>query len=295
MGQKVNAFGYRLQIFPEYKSIWFENNLNTYSTLMRHDISISTYIYNILKKQNIICTNIQKICYNNTLYLFVHYCNTKKTKVPLSYNINQLDKNINYYINYLTQRIYIKYKVNCIILLKELDQDHFSSNYISELLKFEYENKKMINLKEAVKSIVVNTDALEKENKNIFYLKNNSNKIKLDQLYTQLCNLNTVQETRHIEKMPAFDISYIRNYINILQNTCNIQLPHAAVPRYKKIIGIKVETSGRINGAEMAKKDKLIIGSIPFQELKTKIEYSCAAAITMYGLIGIKVWIARSN
>ena len=57
--------------------------------------------------------------------------------------------------------------------------------------------------------------------------------------------------------------------------------------------GIKVQVSGRLNGAEMARKEMFKEGRTPLHTLRADIDYCQTAALTKVGLIGIKVWICR--
>ena len=55
--------------------------------------------------------------------------------------------------------------------------------------------------------------------------------------------------------------------------------------------GIRVSCSGRLNGAEMSRTEMYKEGKVPLQTLRADIDYGFAEALTMYGLIGVKVWI----
>src|SRR5262245_56084086 len=55
--------------------------------------------------------------------------------------------------------------------------------------------------------------------------------------------------------------------------------------------GIKVVVSGRLGGAEIARVEKQIRGSIPLSTLRADIDYGTATAKTTYGTIGVKCWI----
>lgn len=55
--------------------------------------------------------------------------------------------------------------------------------------------------------------------------------------------------------------------------------------------GIKVQTKGRLNGAEMARKEWYREGRIPLHTLRAKIDYAYRKAQTTTGVIGIKVWV----
>ncbi|MBN2884416.1 30S ribosomal protein S3 [Patescibacteria group bacterium] len=60
-------------------------------------------------------------------------------------------------------------------------------------------------------------------------------------------------------------------------------------------LGVKVEISGRLNGAEIARTEKLVSGKVPLQTLRADIDYARGAAATTYGTIGVKVWIYKGE
>ena len=59
--------------------------------------------------------------------------------------------------------------------------------------------------------------------------------------------------------------------------------------------GIKVMLSGRLNGAEMARSEQYKDGRIPLHTFRADIDYHIAEALTVYGKIGVKVWIMRGE
>lgn len=59
--------------------------------------------------------------------------------------------------------------------------------------------------------------------------------------------------------------------------------------------GIRVEVAGRLNGAEMSRREKVILGSVPLHTLRADIDYNLAKAKTPAGIIGVKVWIYRGE
>lgn len=58
--------------------------------------------------------------------------------------------------------------------------------------------------------------------------------------------------------------------------------------------GIKIQISGRLNGAEIARIEWAREGRVPLQTIKAKIDYCHYPAQTIYGVLGIKVWIFQS-
>ena len=59
--------------------------------------------------------------------------------------------------------------------------------------------------------------------------------------------------------------------------------------------GVRIQMSGRLGGAEMARTESGMLGSIPLSTLRAKIEYGFAEAKTAQGHIGIKVWINNGD
>lgn len=57
--------------------------------------------------------------------------------------------------------------------------------------------------------------------------------------------------------------------------------------------GVKIAVSGRLNGAEMARREVVAQGSIPLHTLRADIDYATALAKTTFGVIGVKVWIYK--
>ena len=59
--------------------------------------------------------------------------------------------------------------------------------------------------------------------------------------------------------------------------------------------GIKIVCSGRLGGAEMARKEEYKEGRIPLHTLRADIDYARFTAHTTYGCIGVKVWICNGE
>ena len=59
--------------------------------------------------------------------------------------------------------------------------------------------------------------------------------------------------------------------------------------------GIKVRISGRLNGAEMARSEEFKDGRTPLHTFRADIDYALQEALTVYGKIGIKVWICKGE
>jgi|SRR5665213_1522943 len=59
--------------------------------------------------------------------------------------------------------------------------------------------------------------------------------------------------------------------------------------------GVRVQVSGRLNGAEMSRREKEIAGSVPLHTIRADIDYAQVNAKTVAGIIGVKVWIYRGE
>ena len=59
--------------------------------------------------------------------------------------------------------------------------------------------------------------------------------------------------------------------------------------------GIKIQVSGRLGGAEIARTEQYHEGTIPLQTLRADIDYGFAEANTTYGRIGVKTWLYRGE
>nr|YP_009019609.1 30S ribosomal protein S3 [Gracilaria salicornia]AHH24577.1 30S ribosomal protein S3 [Gracilaria salicornia]UAD87651.1 ribosomal protein S3 [Gracilaria salicornia] len=59
--------------------------------------------------------------------------------------------------------------------------------------------------------------------------------------------------------------------------------------------GIKIQVSGRLNGAEIARSEWIREGRVPLQTLRAHIDYSYKTAQTIYGILGVKVWLFKGE
>ena len=59
--------------------------------------------------------------------------------------------------------------------------------------------------------------------------------------------------------------------------------------------GIRIEVAGRLNGAEMSRREKEVAGSVPLHTIRADIDYANVGAQTAAGIIGVKVWIHKGE
>jgi len=63
----------------------------------------------------------------------------------------------------------------------------------------------------------------------------------------------------------------------------------------QNVNGIKIQVSGRLNGAEIARSEWIREGRVPLQTLRADIDYATREAHTIYGVLGIKVWLFKNE
>lgn len=91
----------------------------------------------------------------------------------------------------------------------------------------------------------------------------------------------------------------------VAQNVANQLIRRVAFRRVMKDVigramrmgaeGIKVQLSGRLGGAEIARTEWTREGRVPLHTLRANIDYATAEALTTYGIIGVKCWIFRGE
>jgi len=59
--------------------------------------------------------------------------------------------------------------------------------------------------------------------------------------------------------------------------------------------GIRIACAGRLGGAEMARRERYLVGRVPLHTLRADIDYATAISYTTYGVIGVKVWISKGE
>jgi small subunit ribosomal protein S3 len=68
-----------------------------------------------------------------------------------------------------------------------------------------------------------------------------------------------------------------------------------SVMQNKEVEGVKIKLSGRLDGAEIARREWLAKGKLPLQTLRANIDYGEGTAFCTYGTVGIKVWIYKGE
>lgn len=121
--------------------------------------------------------------------------------------------------------------------------------------------------------------------------------------YKQADNQNkqSVQLSIHVTKLanPNAEASFIADFL-VEQLEKRVPFRKAlrqAIQRSQRaqVKGIKIQISGRLNGAEIARTEWTRKGRVPLQTLRADIDYSYQTAKTIYGLLGIKIWVFKEE
>lgn len=111
----------------------------------------------------------------------------------------------------------------------------------------------------------------------------------------------SVQLSIHLTKLanPNAEASFIADFL-VEQLEKRIAFRRAlrqAIQRSQRarVKGIKIQISGRLNGAEIARTEWTRKGRVPLQTLRADIDYSYKTAKTIYGLLGIKIWVFKEE
>jgi small subunit ribosomal protein S3 len=78
------------------------------------------------------------------------------------------------------------------------------------------------------------------------------------------------------------------NFRRVIKNTAQNVMAAGAK-------GVRIQVAGRLNNAEMARREKVIEGSVPLHTLRADVDFHTARAQTPAGIIGVKVWIYKGE
>lgn len=114
----------------------------------------------------------------------------------------------------------------------------------------------------------------------------------LEELIDRKISLNVVEiknpdvDAQYVAESIAEQLKKRGSFRRVMKMKCDATMQAGAK-------GVRIICSGRLGGAEMARKETQIRGSIPLQTLQANVDYGLATAKTTYGTIGVKVWIYR--
>nr|AYC64315.1 ribosomal protein S3 [Pseudochlorodesmis sp. HV01306a] len=251
MGQKVHPIGFRLGITQTHLSNWFAQKTN-----------YSKYLF----EDNFLRQTLQK-----------RYNQAGLEKIQILRKIE----------NHLEVRIFAE-KPDILIGNNGKDLTRFKQE-IQQILE-EYRKSKFFQTNFILPQELNEMQDNKKASKQ---LKKQLNKIKITLHILGGSSKSASALADFLIEMLEKRASY-RFALNFLLKKKFQQKPHGTTPYGTKETtnaGIKIQISGRLNGAEIARREWIREGRLPLQTLQANIDYSFKKAYTIYGVLGVKVWI----
>jgi ribosomal protein S3 len=269
VGQKTHPKGFRLVTTQKHLSNWYTNKFN-YPSLIEEDYFVRTKINDFFQEN----LSIAKVEINRIIQ-------EENKKEYININIHALFPRAKEMSRKIT-----KYFANSKIdTVEKKDSSLFSKEEkeIKELIASKNINL-LTNSKENLKSFTS------------FLLKRSvKNFIRFLQLKTKKNYFLTIKFIKNPFEDPVLIAKFIADQLE--KRTPFRRAVKQAIKKVQRttIKGIKVQVSGRLNGADIARSEWKRDGKIPLHTLKAKIDYTHQIAQTIYGIIGIKVWLFSGN
>jgi small subunit ribosomal protein S3 len=257
VGQKTHPKGFRLVTTQKHLSEWYTNKFN-YPSLIEEDYFVRSKINDFFKDS----LSISKIEINRIIQ----------------------EEKIKEYINIKIHALFPREKE----MSRKITQ-YFTNSFEKNEINFLSEIKE-IGLSKNINLLTNSKDNLK--NFTSFLLKRNiRNFIRFLQLKTNKKYFITLKFIKNPFEDPVLIAKFIADQLEkrtpfrraVKQTIKKVQLT--------TMKGIKVQVSGRLNGIDIARSEWKRDGKVPLHTLKAKIDYTHQRAETVYGVIGIKVWL----
>lgn len=260
MGQKVNPLGFRLGVSQKHSTYWFTKS-QYYSQLVVEDHFLRKFISEHFPNAGIASITIER----QLDIIQVHIAAARPRQLLGTFS---KDKDV-----------YIGIQDLCNQLTKKL-----KAYRTQNLLKKQYFLERSKNQLDTSHSDDTNTTSTSPRNVPLIELTNPAIQINIQ--LTKIADPDTSAAC-----LAEFIVEQLERRIPFRRAL------KQAIQRAEKasVKGIKVQISGRLNGAEIARSERIHKGQVPLHTLRAKIEYNFRTATTIYGLLGVKVWVFKGN
>lgn len=291
MGQKANPISLRLHVNRDFESSWYQDK--NYSNLLKQELQIRQYTKSLFYFMKIYEGRTLFQFFPKKLVIYSFITNkqslSKKHENPsknatsgkTSFSFPEKKKNIR--IKRSTKQEAILFVMQYILYLKQWQNVNCSNLqyplFLYFISKFSHKvkNKQENNSQFISKSFYDNVvPQLEKST----HCTTSMFPIKLQSKY-QSASFLAQYIAECFEKNLGFRQIYKQIQKDILKD--------------KHILGLKIQCSGRIQGAEIAKVESKKMGQTSLHTFSASVDFAKAEAYTLYGIIGIKVWISCSS
>lgn len=272
MGQKTHPKGFRLITTQNHLSEWYSQKKN-YPSLLEEDFFIRSKVEEHFKDiLTLSKVEIQRIGQEE---------NTKES------------------VNITIHALFPREKEMSRKISKYFSSVNQSTSNSSEISTIQNSFQQSTEIKELLASknvsVLINTKENLKEFTSFILRKNIRNLIQFLQLKTKKNYYLNLQFIRNPFQDPVLIAKFIADQLE--KRTPFRRAVKQTIKKVQRtdLKGVKVEVSGRLNGIEIARSEWKRDGKIPLHTLKSKIDYTHQIAHTIYGVIGIKVWLFLGN
>lgn len=119
-------------------------------------------------------------------------------------------------------------------------------------------------------------------------------KDQIEKIYKQTVRVN-IEEVKKSELFAKLVAENIAHQLERRMSFRRAIKSSAAATMRAGAKGIRIEVAGRLNGAEMSRREKEVQGSVPLHTIRADIDYALVPAKTTAGIIGVKVWIYKGE
>ena len=284
MGQKVHPLGFRLGITKKHKSQWFAKT-SKYPQLVLED-----YFLRKLLIQKFFDAGIESIQIERKLNQIKIEIRAARANIFIGRD-KKNKKNLEQLRKLLEQKlqIYRSKKFN-VLNLSNFANLQIQSKLACSQAVFSENSQFYLQ----TPSTQVNRKQLSaacNDEKEPSIISSRNQKLEIAQ------NMNRPKVSIHIIKLvnPDTKANFVADFLveRLEKRGSFRQAIKAAIRRCQraKVQGIKIQIAGRLNGAEIARTEWVREGRVPLQTLRADIDYSYKTAKTIYGILGIKIWI----
>ena len=119
-------------------------------------------------------------------------------------------------------------------------------------------------------------------------------KLAIENIYKTSCRIN-IEEVKKPDLYAKLVAENIAHQLERRMSFRRAIKSTAAATMRAGAKGIRIEVAGRLNGAEMSRREKEVAGSVPLHTIRANIDYAQVNAQTVAGIIGVKVWIYKGE
>lgn len=329
MGQKTNPISLRVHVNRNFESCWYQDT--KYSNLLKKELEIRQYIHSLFSFMNVYQgrTLFQYFPKKLVIYSFITnkgFISKKNQNFPTNrklFNKSQhtcvhssIIKSQNKNVNSSTKQKGLLFLMQYILDSKQSDTVEILKLH-SQLFPFFFLKKNCIddsasrlhdhkkNLKGSLTQYTSQINAWKKTSDvsltNIqkpvfgrsplrFFYENVFTSLKQSTLCTtEVHPLKLHSKYQSASFLAQYIAECIEKQLSFRQIYRQIQ---KEIAQDKHILGFKFQCSGRLNGAEIAKVESKKLGQTSLHTLSASVDFAKSEAYTLYGIIGIKVWIS---